>query len=322
MGTNNWKAVAVVGYKDGKAVRKTKSGFKTKSEALAYIPELKRTAPRKEEPITLAKAFELWFPTCEIAPNTRLSYNCAFRMFEPVQYVPLASLTIDELQELFDNSKLSRGAQNVSRTVLGLIFRWAIPRGYVPSGVNMASYIKTRGTLSKGKPSITPAQLERLRQAVGVVPHADRFYCSCLLGFRPGEMVLLTCADYDPVERTIRGGIKTEAGKDRVVTISPKIQPIIDRLVEEAHGGYIFGQNGKKISYSTWREWYYKVRDACGLPPGSSPHICRHTFATLMKAVDAPDKDKLELIGHANESMLRYYQDVSLDDLRAITDAL
>lgn len=322
MGTNNWKAVAVVGYKDGKAVRKTKSGFKTKSEALAYIPELKRTAPRKEEPITLAKAFELWFPTTELAENTRASYMHGFRLFEPVQYVPLASLTIDELQELFDNAKVGRGSQNVSRTVLGLIFRWAIPRGYVPSGVNMASYIKTRGTLSKGKPAMSPAQLERLRQAVGVVPHAEHFYCACLLGFRPSEMLLLTCADYDPVRRTLCGGIKTEAGKDRIVTISPKIQPIIDRLVAEAHGGYIFGRNGAKVPYQTWYDWYRRVRDVCDLPPGSSPHICRHTFATLMKGVDAPDKDKLELIGHANETMLRYYQDVSLDDLRAITDAL
>lgn len=41
-----------------------------------------------------------------------------------------------------------------------------------------------------------------------------------------------------------------------------------------------------------------------------------------MKAVQAPEKDEMELIGHASPEMLRYYQDVDLRDLRKITDAL
>ena len=53
-----------------------------------------------------------------------------------------------------------------------------------------------------------------------------------------------------------------------------------------------------------------------------SPHTCRHTFATLMKRVAGADKDKQELIGHASAEMLRYYQDVNIEDLRRITDAI
>lgn len=33
-----------------------------------------------------------------------------------------------------------------------------------------------------------------------------------------------------------------------------------------------------------------RVRE--GGPRKYSPHCCRHTFATLMKKVEAPDKDK------------------------------
>lgn len=49
-----------------------------------------------------------------------------------------------------------------------------------------------------------------------------------------------------------------------------------------------------------------------------TPHSCRHTFATLL----APDKDKLRLIGRTSAEMLRHYQDVDVDSLRRITDAL
>lgn len=41
-----------------------------------------------------------------------------------------------------------------------------------------------------------------------------------------------------------------------------------------------------------------------------------------MKRVEAPDKDKLELIGHTSTSQLRDYQDVSYEDLRRITDLI
>ena len=41
-----------------------------------------------------------------------------------------------------------------------------------------------------------------------------------------------------------------------------------------------------------------------------------------MKRVQGASKDKLELIGHSSEEMLRYYQDVEINDLRKITDAL
>lgn len=42
----------------------------------------------------------------------------------------------------------------------------------------------------------------------------------------------------------------------------------------------------------------------------------------ISNAHHAPEKDMLELIGHTDISMTRYYQDVDLNDLRKITDAL
>lgn len=82
-----------------------------------------------------------------------------------------------------------------------------------------------------------------------------------------------------------------------------------------------------------YREKFYAVLDACGIENPVTevngikrrkytPHSCRHTFSTLMKNVQAPDKDKLALIGHTSTEMLRHYQDVDLDGLRRITDAI
>ena len=39
-----------------------------------------------------------------------------------------------------------------------------------------------------------------------------------------------------------------------------------------------------------------------------------------MKRVQGADRDKMALIGHASEEMLRYYQDTKINDLKKITD--
>ena len=115
------------------------------------------------------------------------------------------------------------------------------------------------------------------------------------------------------------------------MTISPKIQPIIDRLTRDKIAGTLFcDKNGLTFKYKQFRDVaFYPVLAAVGIENPMekgrhkySPHTCRHTFATLMKNIQAAEKDKMELIGHASPEMLRYYQDIRLDDLRKITDAI
>ena len=119
-----------------------------------------------------------------------------------------------------------------------------------------------------------------------------------------------------------------------VVTVSPKIQPIIDRLTRNKIAGAVFcGKDKKPMSIATYRAMFYAALDGCGIENPVeeqngvkrrryTPHSCRHTFATMMKRVSGSDKDKLELMGHASTEMLRHYQDVSLEDLRRVTDAI
>ena len=91
--------------------------------------------------------------------------------------------------------------------------------------------------------------------------------------------------------------------------------------------------DGSRMTIEKYRREFYKVLERCGLEnpiitvKGQelhtyTPHSCRHTFATLMKAVTADSKDKLALIGHTTDTMLRHYQDVEYTDLRRITDAI
>ena len=176
--------------------------------------------------------------------------------------------------------------------------------------------------------------VKRLEAKVGEVNGADYVLCQCYLGFRPGELIALDAINYNRKERAFVGGSKTDAGRDRVVTVSPKIQPIVDRLMRDKVAGPVFcASDGSAMTIKAYRALFYQVLEACGIENPTeerdgikrrkyTPHSCRHTFATLMKRVPGADKDKLELMGHTSTTMLRHYQDVNFDDLRRITDVI
>ena len=181
---------------------------------------------------------------------------------------------------------------------------------------------------------LPPKYLEAIRQAAGTVPGADYVLAQCYLGFRPSEFLALDVSDYDRAKQCFVGGAKTSAGKNRTVTVSPKIQSIIDQQIGTRTAGQVFcAPEGGSLDIKAYRQMFYDLLDALGLPNPTfdvngqqkhtyTPPSCRHTFATLLKRVPGADKDKLSLIGHASDEQLRYYQDVDLDDLRQITDKL
>lgn len=200
--------------------------------------------------------------------------------------------------------------------------------------LNLGQYLVVGGGASTEKDALPMEAVQKLQAAIGVVPCADYIVAQCYLGFRPSELLALDAKDYDRRGRYFRGGAKTEAGKDRVVTISPKIQPIIDRLTLNKAAGPVFcDTDGSQMSIAVYRSRFYGALEACGIDNPITevdgvnrrkytPHSCRHTFATMLKEVSAPDTDKLAIIGHSSTEMLRHYQDSNLESLRRITDAL
>lgn len=332
----SWIAIKTTGYyldEEGKMHRKTrsKSGFKTKKEAVLYLAQLEaESAPKK---YTFLQVFDMWAPQWE-NKKIFLSYKSLFLHFKAIHNRPISEISIDELQRCVDNAPLGKGAKSIMKTLAGLLYKYAIPRRI--TDLNVAQYIIIRHEESRKKPGFTVEELKKIESNIGNVKGADIVYCHCYLGFRPGELLSLTTESYDPVNKTLRGGSKTEAGKNRVVPISPKIQPIIENRAAKIKQGYIFGDDkGEKVSEKVYTNMFYHVLKDCGINDETyisnsgntmhvlTPHSCRHTFATLMKRVQGGNlTDMLALIGHTDESMLREYQDSPIEDLRKIIDKM
>lgn len=318
----------------GKSHRITvsKSGFRTKKEALQYLPNLnQQTKQEKLKTITFKQLYDKWEPTHKKSKSTMDCYRAAMKHFRPVWNEPMRDITVDDLQECMDEVSGKRTQENM-KAVCGLLYKYAIPRNMAT--LNMGQYLVINGSAGIGKDGLPLEALEILKQNVQKVPYTDYIVAQCYLGFRPSELLELDASSYDKKKRAFTGGAKTEAGKNRTVTVSPKIQPIIDRLTANKIAGPVFcAENGKRLTIEDYRGKFYEALEACGIENPTievngikrrkyTPHSCRHTFSTLMKNIQAPDKDKLALIGHTSTEMLRHYQDVDIEGLRRITDAI
>lgn len=317
-----------------------KRRFATRKDATAALPFLtaadrrprKGTATqRKGDSITLKELFDQWEPTHQRSRSTMDCYRAGFRLFAPLWSVSMADLDVDDLQDCLDDAVAGRRTRENARAALGLVYKYGIPRNVIPKDRNLAAFLRITEPGGDKRPGLSMEELDLVRKAAAAGDAvAAVVLCHCYLGFRPAALLALTVADYDAEKRCFTGGIKTEAGKGRIVPVSPKIQPHVDALVAAAGDGYVFGRLGAQMSLAVYRSQFYELLDRCGIqnPVDEdgrhrlTPHACRHTFATLMKRASGSDADKLALIGHTSAGQLRDYQDAPIEDLRAITDQL
>ena len=334
--SGKYRAIVTLGYfvdDTGKRHIRTRSKvFDKRRDAVNALGTLAHQ-PRQEKKVTFKQLYDLWIPTHKAGKSTIDGYKAAIRHFSDVWVFPMGDIDIEDLQECVDSCGHGRRTRENMKTAAGLMYKFGIPRKMIPDNLNLAQFLTVDGDGAAHRAAFTPEQLERIRANVGRIPGAEEICCLIYLGFRPSEFLALRGSDFDAERGCIVGGAKTEAGRGRTVTVSPKILPYIAARAAEP---YLFGDpDGNAWRLQTWTETvFYPALEMCGIPNPMieiaggvkrhlyTPHSCRHTFATLMKRVAGSEKDKIELIGHTSGEQLRYYQDVQLEDLRRITDAL
>lgn len=343
LANGKWLAIVTLGYyidEKGKRHRRTHSQvYERKGDAVNALAKL-QTDERKElkKQLTFKQLYDLWLPTHKAGAQTLGCYTAAVKHFSDVYHMRLADIDVDDLQECLDSCPAGKRTRENMRAVVSLMYKYGIPRHVIPENLNLSQFLTVTGEAAAKRDSFTEEQIKKIRAAAGKVAYADYIAILIYTGFRPSEFLALTVADYDSARNCIVGGAKTDAGKGRAVTISPKVKPLLTQITAVSGGpdAPLFPDaDGKQWDLKQFTEKaFYPALDEIGIANPMveiaggklrhkyTPHTCRHTFSTLLKRAAGADKDKLALIGHTSGEMLRYYQDVVITDLQAITDAL
>ena len=138
-----------------------------------------------------------------------------------------------------------------------------------------------------------------------------------LAGLRRGEVVRLQYADVNIEDGTIRitAGKGRHGGKDRTCYMPPQLRAILAAYIAErrragrTHATFLTcAQEDRGITEQP-------VRRVCDLAAISldlrlTPHVLRHTYATLLRQAGVPDRVSMELLGHTSLTMLQRYSHV------------
>lgn len=329
-----WRAEVTLGYDkidapDGtvKLLRRkaTKSGFDTKKDALEYLPRLKREIKPQDINVKFKDLYKKWMElhSVKVTKSTIDCYKSAYKYFTPLYYVEVAKIRTENLQECIDKCPHGRRTKENMKALGTSLFRYAMQLDIVDR--NYAEYVYIPKEDKKEKTAFSTEQIRAMWDNVSSVPGLKYVLVLCYTGMRLGEMLSARTENYHPAEGYFITGSKTDAGKDRIITVSPKILPF---FVDFGKGEYLFFNDSEKPSEKKFRsDIFYPSLKALNIDilneDGShlyTPHCCRHSFATLMKNVNAPSTDKQKLIGHSKFEMTAHYTHTDIDSLKKITD--
>ena len=291
---------------------------------MEYLPKLFEIIPEVNSNIRFKELYDEWLPLHEVkvSKSTIDCYKSAVKYYETIYFAKFADIKTEHLQKCVTECQKGRRNKENMKALGTLLYKYAIQKDLVEK--DYAQFIYLGHSEQTERESFSLQEIEAISQAVGTIPYADYILVLIYTGFRINEFLSLKTEHYHMEEQYLIGGSKTKAGKNRIVTLSPKIQRIVSEIAsQKSEGDFLFSdKGGNKISDSVFREkFYYPALAAIGVSK-LPPHSCRHTFATLMKNVDAPNVDKQKLIGHSSFEMTAHYTHTNYQDLKKITDKL
>ena len=332
--------IAHVTVYNPKREQRKKSGFPSRTAALAYCPIMRAEMLNQEQkidPKTLQQIYEEWEPWYKSRVQSMSGYKAAFAYFKPLHDRLIETITAGELQSCMDNCPKGKRTHQMMKVTAGLLWGYAFDRKYVERKITDNLYTGKGASIQRE--AIESSEVEAIQNAIGKYRYAEYIYCLCYLGFRPGEMLELRKDQLKHNDKDIwylEEGKKTAAGRNRIVTIPDRILPyILNRAyvpgTDLLFPMYAFSR-GKKPSFTAFRQMtdnYFResvfkpMMAKLGVAEGKVPYCARHTYSDLLKKADGDDMDKAALMGHSKYTFTQTnYQSTNLDDRNQITKKL
>lgn len=154
----------------------------------------------------------------------------------------------------------------------------------------------------------TDAEMELLWTHLGSIEGIDILLVQCYSGWRPQELGLIRLENVDFEKGLMVGGMKSEAGTERIVPIHPKVEDLIRQRYQEAeklNSEYLFNYldpkkpNDIRLTYSRYTKCFNAIVKRLDLNPDHRPHDGRKHFVTKAKEAQLDEYAIKYIIGHS-----------------------
>lgn len=289
--------------------------FPTKKEAQAAIEAYEAGKHPDLYNATVSDIYELWsakhFET--LTASGIGGYTAAFGDISDLHRAKMRDIKTADFQRCVDTvaEKYSRSKCEKVRQLCSQLCKYAMQNDLIDK--NYAQFIVLPKEKKSEKVTFTDAEITLLWQ------HSDDNSVRLVLfmiytGFRIGEVAEIKPDDVHLEQGYIIGGIKTDAGKDRIVPLPPSIPEIVGFVRSWLDAPELSPFGVPKNSLRQY--WFYPALSELGIidpseydpktrknvykNPRITPHCTRHTFASLSAAAGMRPDDLQKIIGHSD----------------------
>lgn len=306
---------------DGKAkqVRRYVGYFEKRTDALKELEKYNTSpadfAPTKaiEKKPTFTDIYNLWLDDLSKKPKplSRSSmdgYRAAFKKYAPLHKMVFEKITVKDYEDVAKSyANMSHTSIKTMKLLVNQMYKTAMRYEIVDK--NLSELLLFYSTNENANPHkiFTDEEIDALWG------NKCDFVARLLLiliytGMRVRELLNMKTEDVHLEERYMIGGLKTDAGKDRIIPISEKIVPLLN-----TSGEYLIKYNGTGLKYryawqllNDYMEGHNMTHDF---------HDTRHTTATKLEQAEVPLLHRKLILGHASGDVTDRYTHVSIEQL-------
>lgn len=293
---NPYRARVVTGYTpEGKAVYYNVGYFATQMDAYEALVAYHKNPLARNETITVGEIYHNLMETSFTNLSVRRveTFISIFKNHvSALSKVDIKDVKVNQLEIILVNK--TKNVQKEILTLMKKIFEWAVKNEYVDK--NYAEFVKVGDvaqaevTKSDSKPFTDEEVLRLWKLYRDGVKYSAEALVMLYTGIRRGE--LETFVKYDGY---FIGGIKTEAGRGRVIPIHPDIEEVLSSVDYNItmHNVYNFIK----------KHFNHKLHDT------------RHTFVTNMRKNKADDVLLKAIVGHQSNDVTDIYTHLAIEDI-------
>ena len=298
--------------------------YEKKTDALEALEHIAGTPLTERYNMTFAQVFQEWKEDHykSLTKSGINSYNIAYNVFAPLHNKKFRDLRTADFQKVLEphmhkaNSTIAKYKQLITQ-----MSQWAIREEICTT--NFAKFVRLPESVKKEKEIFTDEEIDRIKADGSETARIIIMLLST--GMRIGELFSLPLADYH--ENYIIGGSKTEAGRNRIIPISPEGRAHFAYFAAQATGELLLsGYVGNKKLDNFRKRDYYPLLDRLNIPH-KSPHATRHTYTSKAVKAGMPPEILQKILGHADysttaniythidiETMIKYVESADVTD--------
>lgn len=287
---------------------------KTREEALILLAQFNKTPWDIEtNKITLDELHNLWMEKRlpKLGKANASNMKTGWNYLKPLADMPYNQIKSFQMQDTIDTCGKGYSTQAIIKNLWGHLDRFALELDVI---VKANSDLLTSDPIPEtSKVPFTDEEVQKIWDRKDE-PWMDSLLFLLYTGFRISEFTNIETANVDLQEGTIKAGIKTAAGKNRIVPIHSKIMPIVQKRYAEGNK-YLFTNRGKHLSNTMYRDIWANLMKQLNMT--HTPHECRHTFRSRLDSANANKVCINLMMGHKSKEVgERVYTHKTIKELK------